>query len=85
MQASEQSGAHTVILGLKSVLLVLGIIYQSPVQICSGIIHDRVLHGELYTHRIQKLIYRYNRGSNQYVNKHVNICCAAGSISECIC
>ena len=21
----------------------------------------------------------------QYVNKHVNICCAAGCISECIC
>ena len=28
---------------------------------------------------------RYNRGSNQYVNKHVNICCAADCVSECIC
>ena len=28
---------------------------------------------------------RYNRGFNQNANKHVNICSAAGCLSECIC
>ena len=32
---------------------------HNPVQICSGIRRGRVLKGELYAHRVQKIIYLY--------------------------
>ena len=41
--------------------------------------YKSVLVGEEYTRNL------HCRGSNQYVNKHVNIWCAAACIFKCIC
>ena len=45
------------------------------IQICSGIIHGRVLNGELYAQRLQKLIYLH-LSTDSFIkrNLHETVC-----------
>ena len=59
-----------------------------PVRYCKwvgGAVWNMMVGSMIDTWFSLQGIQRYNMGSNQYVNKHINICCATGCISECIC
>ena len=71
--------------GLCHKSLKLGLFSLSAEELCKNVIPILVNSHFSVVSSAHIFFQRYYKGSNEYVNKDVNICCAAGAMAGCIC